>query len=46
MGMRQEVVGWAGGTIVTVTRDGVDIRVLLRNGDIVTGYPTNLPTSP
>ena len=35
--------GRGGSTIVTGTRDGVDIRVIIRNGDIVTGYPTNLP---
>jgi hypothetical protein len=38
--------GRGGSTIVTGTRDGVDIRVILRNGDIVTGYPTNLPRNP
>lgn len=35
--------GRGGTTIVTGTRGGVDIRVVLRNGEIVTGYPTNLP---
>ena len=29
---------WANGT-----RGGVDIEVLMRNGEIWTGYPTNLP---
>lgn len=38
--------GRGGSTVVTGTRDGVDIRVILRNGDIVTGYPTNLPRNP
>lgn len=38
--------GRGGSTIVTGTRDGVDIRVILRNGDIVTGHPTNLPRNP
>lgn len=34
--------GRGGSTVVTGTRDGVDIRVILRDGDIITGYPTNL----
>ncbi|GIG55601.1 RHS repeat-associated core domain-containing protein [Demequina activiva] len=38
--------GRGNSTIVTGTRDGVDIRVILRNGDIVTGFPTNLPMNP
>jgi hypothetical protein len=38
--------GRGGSTIVTGTRDGVDIRVILRNGEIVTAYPTNLPRNP
>jgi hypothetical protein len=35
-------------TVLTGTRDGVDIRVIVdsRSGDIVTGYPTNLPRNP
>lgn len=32
---------WANGT-----RRGVDIEVLIRNGEIWTGYPTNLPRNP
>lgn len=38
--------GRGGSTVATGTRDGVGIRVILRNGDIVTGYPTNLPRNP
>ena len=38
--------GRGGSTIVTGTRDGVDIRVIIRNGDIVTGYPTNVLRNP
>jgi hypothetical protein len=38
--------GRGGSTIITGTRNGVDIRVIIRNGDIVTGYPTNLPRNP
>ncbi|MGL5829078.1 MAG: EndoU domain-containing protein, partial [Angustibacter sp.] len=38
--------GRGGSTIVTGTRDGVAIRVILRNGDIVTGHPTNMPRNP
>ena len=33
-------------TVVTGTRDGVNIRVAIRDGRIVTGYPTNLPRNP
>lgn len=35
-------------TVLTGTRDGVDIRVVVdtRTGDIVTGYPTNVPRNP
>jgi hypothetical protein len=35
-------------TIVTGTGDGVTIRVVIdkKTGEIVTGYPTNLPTNP
>jgi RHS repeat-associated protein len=36
--------GRGGRTITGGTRDGVDIRVIQeRNGDIVSGFPTNLP---
>lgn len=28
------------------TRDGIDIEVLIRNGEIWTGYPTNVPRNP
>ena len=39
-----------GRTIVTGTRDGVQIQVIIespaRGGGIVTGYPTNLPRNP
>jgi hypothetical protein len=38
--------GRRGSTVVTGTRGGVDIRIILRNGDIVTGYPTNLARNP
>ncbi len=36
-----------GGTLVDGTRNGVDIRVVLdSHGNIVTGYPTNMPKNP
>lgn len=35
--------GRGGSTIVTGTRDGVDIRVILRNGDIITDQPAEEP---
>ena len=39
--------GRGGRTIVEGTRDGIDIRVIQEaNGDIVTGYPTNVPRNP
>jgi RHS repeat-associated protein len=33
-------------TLVDGTREGVNIRVVIRDGRIVTGYPTNLPRNP
>jgi RHS repeat-associated protein len=33
-------------SVVEGTRDGVNIRVIIRNNRIVTGYPTNLPRNP
>ncbi len=33
-------------TVVEGTRDGVDIRVIVRNGEIHAAYPTNLPRNP
>jgi RHS repeat-associated protein len=39
--------GRGGRTIVTGTRDGVEIRVVLEaDGTVVTGYPTNVPRNP
>jgi len=38
--------GRGGDVFVTGTRRGVDIEVLLRNGEIWTGYPTNVPRNP
>lgn len=38
--------GRGGSTVVTGARDGVDIRDILRGGDIITGHPTNLPRNP
>jgi RHS repeat-associated core domain len=38
--------GRGGTTIVRGTRDGVEIQVIVRNGQIVTGYPINLPRNP
>lgn len=35
-----------GDFFVNGTRDGVDIEVLIRNNQIWTGYPTNLPRNP
>ena len=40
-------LGRGGQTITDGTRNGVDIRVIQeRNGDIVTGFPTNVPRNP
>ena len=40
-------LGRGGRTITDGTRNGVDIRVIQeRNGDIVTGFPTNVPRNP
>lgn len=35
-------------TILTGTVDGVDVRVVVNTqiGEIITGYPTNLPRNP
>jgi hypothetical protein len=35
-------------TVLTSTRDGVDIRVIVRTNtnEIITGYPTSLPRNP
>jgi RHS repeat-associated protein len=33
-------------TIIEGSRDGVDIKVVVRDGRIVTGYPTNTPRNP
>jgi len=32
--------------IVTGTREGIDVKVVIRNGEIVTAHPTNLPRNP
>ncbi|WP_263417852.1 RHS repeat-associated core domain-containing protein [Terriglobus albidus] len=33
-------------TVVTGTRDGVDVRVIIRNGEPWAAYPTNVPRNP
>jgi len=33
-------------TIIDGTRGGVNIRAVTRDGQIVTGYPTNTPRNP
>ena len=39
--------GWTASDVwVRGTREGVDIEVLIRDGEIWTGYPTNLPRNP
>jgi len=38
--------GRGGDSFVRGTRDGVDIEVLIRNGEIWTGYPTSVPRNP
>lgn len=38
--------GRGGSSIATGTRGGVDIKVILRGGQIITGHPTNLPRNP
>jgi hypothetical protein len=36
-----------GATIIReATREGIDIRVIIRNGRIVSGFPTNVPRNP
>lgn len=40
------VVPKGGADFVSGTRGGVDIEVIIRNGQIKTGYPTNLPRNP
>src|SRR5207237_8226854 len=35
-----------GASIAQGTRDGIDVEVLIRGGEIRTGYPTNLPRNP
>jgi RHS repeat-associated protein len=35
-----------GATIAQGTRDGIDIEVVIRGGQIKTGYPTNVPRNP
>ncbi len=37
-----------GRTVLTGMRDGVQVRVIVdsRTGEIITGYPTNLPRNP
>ena len=35
-----------GTTIIEGSREGVDIKVVVRDGRIVTGYPTNTPRNP
>ena len=39
--------GRGGRLVVTGTRDGIDFRVIVdANGDVITGYPVNLPRNP
>jgi hypothetical protein len=38
--------GHGGDAFATGTRGGIDIEVLIRNGEIWTAYPTNLPRNP
>ncbi|MBL5886573.1 RHS repeat-associated core domain-containing protein, partial [Lelliottia aquatilis] len=39
--------GRGGRTVTNGTRDGIDIRVIQeKNGDIVSGFPTNVPRNP
>jgi hypothetical protein len=41
------IPGHRGRTIVSGTRDGIDITVVIEgNGRIVTGFPTNVPRNP
>ncbi len=44
----KNAIAQGGRTILSGIRDGVDIRVIVesRTGEIVTGYPTNLPRNP
>ncbi|MEH2922800.1 EndoU domain-containing protein [Samsonia erythrinae] len=40
-------VGRGGRLVTNGTRDGIDIRVIQeKNGDIVSGFPTNVPRNP
>lgn len=44
----QNAVTQGSRTVLTGTVDGVDIRVVVdtQTGEIITGYPTNLPRNP
>lgn len=44
----QNAVPQGSRTVLTGTRGGVDIRVIVdtNTGEIISGYPTNLPRSP
>jgi Bacterial EndoU nuclease len=43
----KRVPSWGGREIVTGTRDGIDIKVIVKDGNrIITGYPTNVPQNP
>lgn len=39
--------GRGGRTVVEGVRDGIDIRVIVgKDGEIITGFPTNVPRNP
>jgi filamentous hemagglutinin len=44
----QNAVSLGSRTLLTGTEDGVDIKVIVdrQTGEIVSGYPTNLPRNP
>ncbi len=44
----QDAVAQGGRTVLTGVSDGVEIRVVVdtQTGEIVTGYPVNLPRNP
>ncbi|MBI0432149.1 RHS repeat-associated core domain-containing protein, partial [Pectobacterium parmentieri] len=43
----EPTIGRGGRLVTNGTRDGIDIRVIQeKNGDIVSGFPTNVPRNP
>ena len=43
---KSKVTHQGASTIVEGSREGINIRVVMRNGRLLTGYPTNTPKNP